>query len=89
MNEMSDQKRWRVTIEMTRTDHVLTRLGRHVDVYVRNDPGLQEAVIVAIEEMAVEESAVAVDMADRASRDAVRNPADRQRLHLKPLTGGE
>lgn len=48
---IGEQKRWRLTIEMTRTDHVLTRLGGHVDVYLRADPGPQQAVIVGIEEI--------------------------------------
>ena len=48
----SEKKRYRLTIEMTRTEHVLSRLGRHVDVYLRDSPGAQKAVIAAIDEVA-------------------------------------
>ena len=50
---MSDeQKRWRVTVEMTRTDKVLDRLGKRVDLYLcTHKQCVQQAVITAIEEI--------------------------------------
>ena len=52
MTERAEQKRWRVTVEMTRTDKVRTRLGKRVDLYLcTHNQCAQQAVITAIEEI--------------------------------------